>query len=163
MPHAMNMNLVEIAEALKEFEPPAGRLRLMRGIRNSLILDDTYNAAPEAMHMALDTLRDLPAKRKIAVLGDMLEIGGFTEQAHREIGMKAAKFCDIIFTVGDRAKFIADSAIKKGMPKKNVRSFDTADEAKLPVQELLRQGDLVLVKASHSIGLEKIVEEIKTV
>ena len=156
---AMNMNLVEIAEALKEFEPPAGRLRLMRGIRNSLILDDTYNAAPEAMHMALDTLRDLPAKRKIAVLGDMLEIGGFTEQAHREIGMKAAKFCDIIFTVGDRAKFIADEA-RKISQNCEIKSFDNPVEVGKSLGPVIQEGDLILVKGSQGMRMEKTIEEI---
>lgn len=153
---AMNMNLVEIAESLQEFKPPPGRLGLVRGIKNSLILDDTYNASPEAMHIALDTLRDLPAKRKIAVLGDMLEIGQFTEQAHRTMGLKAGKFCDIVFTVGDRAKFIADEA--KLLCK--IASFDNPIEAGKALDPLIEKGDLILVKGSQSMRMEKVIEEI---
>lgn len=153
---AMNMNLVEIAESLREFKPPPGRLRLIKGIKNSLILDDTYNAAPEAMHTALDTFRDLPAKRKIAVLGDMLEIGQFTEQTHRTMGLKAGKFCDIVFTVGDRAKFIAEEA--KLFCR--VESFDSPIEAGKTLDPLIQEGDLILVKGSASMRMEKVVEEV---
>lgn len=153
---AMNINLVEIAESLREFKPPPGRLRLIKGIKNSLILDDTYNASPEAMHIALDTLRDLPAKRKIAVLGDMLEIGQFTEQAHKVMGLKAGKFCDIVFTVGDRAKFIAEEA--KLFCK--VASFDNPIEAGKALDPLIEQGDLILIKGSQSMRMEKVIEEI---
>jgi len=155
------LNLVKISEAIRNYETPPGRGRILDGIKKTFIIDDSYNASPLSMSAALETLHELKAKRKIAVLGDMLEIGEYTTEAHEHIGELVPKRADMLVTVGARAKFIADTAIKKGMPKKNVHSFDTADEAKLPVQELLRQGDLVLVKASHSIGLEKIVEEIK--
>lgn len=153
---AMNMNLVEIAEALQEFESLSGRLKLIKGIKNSFILDDTYNAAPEAMHMALDTLRDLPAKRKIAVLGDMLEIGQFTEQTHRTMGLKAGKFCGIVFTVGDRAKFIAEES--KILCK--TFSFDSPIDAGKALDPMIQEGDLILIKGSQGMRMEKTVEEI---
>jgi UDP-N-acetylmuramoyl-tripeptide--D-alanyl-D-alanine ligase len=155
------MNLVAISEALADYAPAESRMQLLPGIKRTFVIDDSYNASPLSMHAALDTLRELPAKRKIAVLGDMLEIGKYTIEAHEAIGKLAAQSAQILVTVGPRAKFIADAARAAGMRKAAIFSFDTADEARKPVQDLMRQGDLVLVKASHAIALEKVVEEIK--
>ncbi len=155
------MNLVKISEALADYQPASGRMALLAGIKGTFIIDDTYNASPLSMHAALDTLRELKGKRKVAVLGDMLEIGKYTIEAHEELGRLAAKVADTLVTVGPRAKFIAEGAKVAGMPKKKVVSFDSADEAKVPVQDLLRKGDIVLLKASRAIGLDKIVEEIR--
>jgi UDP-N-acetylmuramoyl-tripeptide--D-alanyl-D-alanine ligase len=115
------------------------------------------------MNLALETLKDLKAKRKIAVLGDMLEIGKYTIEAHEEIGKYAANFVDLLITVGSRAKFIAAAARKAGMPEENIISFLVAEEARKEVELKIKKGDLILVKASHSIGLDKIVEEIREV
>ncbi|HEY4524033.1 MAG TPA: UDP-N-acetylmuramoyl-tripeptide--D-alanyl-D-alanine ligase [Candidatus Paceibacterota bacterium] len=155
------INLIKIAESLKKYRPIEGRMTLIEGIKETLIIDDSYNAAPLSMHAALDTLRLLKAKRKVAVLGDMLEIGKFTLEAHEEMGRIAAKTVNVLVTVGGRAKFIAETARKSGMQKRNIFSFETAEEAKMPVQDLLKKGDLVLVKASHAMGFQDIVEEIR--
>ncbi|OGM98648.1 MAG: hypothetical protein A2915_02300 [Candidatus Yanofskybacteria bacterium RIFCSPLOWO2_01_FULL_41_34] len=160
------MNLVDISETLSEYQGPKGRLKILKGIKNSTIIDDTYNASPLSTHLALETLRDLPAgevglpgTRKIAMLGDMLELGKYTIQAHQEIGNMAGSFIDLLVCVGSRAKFIADSAFNQ-MPKENIYRFDTSDETKLKVNELINEGDLVLVKGSQGMRMEKIVEEI---
>lgn len=156
------VNLVKIAENLtNNYKPLAGRSALIKGIKDTLIIDDSYNASPMAMHAALDTLKSLHAKRKIAVLGDMLEIGEYAPEAHEEMGRLAAKSAQILFTIGPRAKFIAEGAKKSKMQKKYIFSFDTADSARIAVQDALRKGDLVLVKASRAMQLDKIVEEIK--
>lgn len=164
---ALGMNLVEISEALCPYQAPPGRMRLLRGIKNSFILDDTYNAAPEAMRSALDTLDTLPSTRKIAVLGDMLEIGRYTEQVHRTIGDKAAQFVDVLVTVGARAKFIADEALSGGVEHKQghlsrekVLSFDDPVEAGRFLDRVIKPGDLILVKGSQYMRMEKVVEEI---
>lgn len=163
----MGMNLVEISEALHEYVPPPGRLRLLEGIKHSFILDDTYNAAPESMRAALETLNMLPARRKIAALGDMLEIGQYTEQAHRAIGDRAADFVDLLFSVGPRAKFIADEAMIRGIEKDGrilkrdqVFMCDDAASAGRALDQLIREGDLILVKGSQGMRMERIVEEI---
>ncbi len=153
------MNLVEISEALREYVPPPGRLRLLKGIKNSFILDDTYNASPEAMRSALDTLKDLKGGRKIAVLGDMLEIGKYSEAAHRAIGDEAAKFVDILLCVGPRAKFIADE-YKKHHTTKSAHVFDDSLAAGKYIDQIIRAGDLILVKGSQALRMEKTVEEI---
>lgn len=160
---ASGMNLVAISEALEDYVPAPSRMRLITGIKETFILDDCYNASPLSMHVALDTLRDLPGKRKVAVLGDMLEIGKYTAEAHERVGLLAGKFLDILVTVGARSKFIAEAAKSAGMKNAKIFSFDTADDAKRSVQDLMKKGDLVLIKGSHSMELDKVVEEVKYV
>ena len=160
---AFGLNLVKITEALLAYKAPPGRGKLIDGIKDTFIIDDSYNASPLSMEAAIHNADSLKAKRKIAVLGDMLEIGKYTTEAHEFIGGLIPKVFDILFTVGLRAKFIAEGAKESGMAQKNIYSFDTADEASKEVQKIMKKGDLILVKASHSIGLEKIIEEIKKI
>ncbi|OGZ00262.1 MAG: hypothetical protein A2945_04515 [Candidatus Liptonbacteria bacterium RIFCSPLOWO2_01_FULL_52_25] len=155
------MNLVRISEALKKYEPAPSRMELFPGIKHTYLIDDSYNASPLSMHAALDTLRGLPGKRKVAVLGDMLEIGKYTLEAHERLGHLAGKVVDMLVTVGPRAKFIAEAAHEAGLAPSKIFSFDMADDARKPVQDMLKQGDLVLVKGSHAMELRKVVEEIK--
>lgn len=155
------MNLVVISEALADYAPAESRMKLLPGIKRTFVIDDSYNASPLSMRAALDTLHDLPAKRKVAVLGDMLEIGKYTIEAHEAVGKIVAESANILVAIGPRAKFIAETARAAGMKKNSVYTFDTADEARKPVQELMKQGDLVLVKASHALELAKIVDEIR--
>ncbi|MEK7123582.1 MAG: Mur ligase family protein [Patescibacteria group bacterium] len=160
---ALNMNLVEISQALAGYKSPPGRLNLLKGIKNTVILDDTYNASPMAARAALETLGEISLEsqaRKIAVLGDMLEIGKYTIGAHQEIGRIARKIADVIFTVGPRAKFIAEEAEELGFPKDKIFRFDDSAAAGKELQKILQEGDLILVKGSQSMRMEKIVEEI---
>jgi UDP-N-acetylmuramoyl-tripeptide--D-alanyl-D-alanine ligase len=155
------MNLIEIAEALESYKPEKGRANLLEGIKNSLIIDDSYNASFLSMANALDLLKSLPAKRKIAVLGDMLEIGKYSIFAHENIGKIAGKVCDLLITIGPRAKFIAEGAKSNGLKQKNILSFNTVDEAKEELIKLIKPGDLVLLKASHAMGLHQLVDYLK--
>ncbi len=165
---SLGMNLLEVSEALHSYHAPKGRLNILEGIKKSHIIDDTYNASPASMRLALDTLCDVPSIRKIAVLGDMLELGEHTEQAHIAIGKRAAEVADILVCVGARAKFIAEAASEQGRASTEtsrsnvlqILNFDTSEDAKLKIQELIREHDLVLVKGSQGIRMEKIVEEI---
>ena len=156
---AIDMNLVEISDALSHYNGPKGRLKILAGIKRSWLIDDTYNASPASTRLALSALRELPAKRRIAVLGDMLELGKYSVQAHQTVGDLVDGFVDILVCVGARAKFIADSAANQ-MPKGNIFAFDTADMAKRKVQELVKEGDLILIKGSQGMRMERIVEEI---
>ncbi|OGN03536.1 MAG: hypothetical protein A2655_04860 [Candidatus Yanofskybacteria bacterium RIFCSPHIGHO2_01_FULL_43_42] len=155
----MDMNLVEISDALSYYDGPKGRLKILAGIKHSWIIDDTYNASPASTRLALSVLRELPAKRRIAVLGDMLELGKYSVQAHQATGDLVNGFVDVLICVGARAKFIADSAANQ-MPKENIYTFDTADTAERKVQELIEEGDLILIKGSQGMRMERIVEEI---
>jgi UDP-N-acetylmuramoyl-tripeptide--D-alanyl-D-alanine ligase len=155
-----NMNLVEIVEALKEFQPLPGRMRLIKGIKNTLIVDDTYNAALLSMEAALESLRIFENRRKIVVLGDMLEIGEYAPEAHKRIGEKASGIADLIFTVGPRAKFIAEEATKQGFPDNRIFQFMVSDDAAIKVQEEIKENDVILIKGSRAMKMEKVVKEI---
>lgn len=164
------MNLIDISEALGNYKSPNGRLKILKGIKNTTIIDDTYNAAPASMHLALDTLKSIAAlrqaqgktTRKLVVLGDMLELGKYTIEAHEAVGNQVGGIADILVTVGARGKFIAYSALRslgEGGDGK-IYSFVSSDLAKVKVQELVEEGDLVLIKGSQGVRMEKIVEEI---
>jgi UDP-N-acetylmuramoyl-tripeptide--D-alanyl-D-alanine ligase len=155
-----DMNLVEIAEALKDFQTPVGRLNLIDGVKNTVIIEDSYNSAPQSALAALEVLEKIEARRKIAALGDMLELGGQTEEGHREVGGKVAEVADVLFAVGEKAKFIADEAEKVGLDKDNIFCYTDSSEAKIPIQNMLQEGDVVLIKGSQGARMERISEEI---
>ncbi|MBI4692204.1 MAG: UDP-N-acetylmuramoyl-tripeptide--D-alanyl-D-alanine ligase [Candidatus Terrybacteria bacterium] len=165
---SQGLNLVEAAEALSKFKPPPGRLNLIEGIKNSFIFDDSYNSSPIAAAAALEALKELSEYmstikpgRKIAVLGDMLELGKFTIDEHKKVGKLVKEIgADLLFTVGPRSKFTTEEAQAVGFDPKNIFEFSTSDEAKKAVQEKIQENDLILVKGSQSMRMEKIVEEI---
>ncbi|MBI5045899.1 MAG: UDP-N-acetylmuramoyl-tripeptide--D-alanyl-D-alanine ligase [Candidatus Niyogibacteria bacterium] len=157
---AEGMNLIEISEALSLYDSPPGRLKLIEGIKGAILLDDTYNSSPQALHAAIDTLRDIPAKRKIAVLGDMLELGKFTIEAHKEIGKRLKNIIDILLVVGPRSKFIAEEAREGGFEVGHIFEFSDSTEAGLKLQKIMEDGDLILVKGSQSMRMERVVEEV---
>ncbi len=154
------MNLVEISEALSLYKAPSGRLKLVEGEKESWILDDTYNASPQSTHAAIDVLRDLPAKRKIAVLGDMLEIGKFTIQSHQKVGDQLKDVADIVITAGPRAKFIVQELMDHGFPSDKAMNFYDSRDAGRELEKLIQPGDLILVKGSQAMRMERVVEEV---
>ncbi len=158
---SLGLNLVEAAENLSRHVAPRGRMNLLKGIKRSTIIDDTYNSSPVALNSALETLRDLKTKnRKIAVLGDMMELGKHTSDEHKKAGIVAATACDLLVTVGLRARTIAESAIDAGLDEDSVLQFDTSVEAGKYIKDILQEGDVILVKGSQSVRAEKIVKEI---
>ncbi len=156
-----DVSLKEVATLMQGYHPPAARMRLVEGIKNTLIIDDTYNSSPTALERALLTLGEIETNgRKIAVLGDMLELGQYATKAHEEVGELVAKNADFLVTIGVRARKIAEGALENGMSEKNILQYDSVDKAANEVQNILEEGDIVLVKASQSIRAEKFVEEI---
>jgi UDP-N-acetylmuramoyl-tripeptide--D-alanyl-D-alanine ligase len=156
----LGMNLIEISQALQKYQPLPGRTKIIPGIKNSLIIDDTYNASPLSMHAALDFLQIINASRKIVVLGDMLEIGKYTEEAHRSIGDKAKNIADFIITVGERARFIYQEALENNFSQDNLKHFETSKEAGEFLDKIIETGDVVLVKGSRAMRMERTVYEI---
>lgn len=157
---AFGMNLVRISENLSYYESPKGRMKTIEGLKESVLIDDTYNSSPLAAREALETLGQIRAKRKIAVLGDMLELGKYTIEAHEKIGKLAAERVKVLITVGARAKFIAEAARKAGLPNKWIFVFNNTAEAGKCLEKLLERGDLVLIKGSQGVRMERIVKEV---
>lgn len=159
---AMDMNLVDIAEALKTYVPPPGRMKLLRGVKDTFLIDDTYNASPVSALAALTTLVHFPnAKRHIACLGDMAELGQYAEEGHRRVGEEVARQgVDYLLTVGPNAKRLAAAAQEHGMPADHISMFDFSPEAGKSLQNFLEPGDVVLIKGSQVARMEKIVKEV---
>lgn len=153
---ALKITIVDAVEYLREYTPPQGRMRLVPAVEGALMIDDSYNASPIAVVAALETLQDLEVTgKKIVVLGDMLELGTFSMDEHVHIGEEAAKVADVVVAVGVRAQGIA-----KGAAGKEVHSFNTSEGVGAFVAEMLRPGDVVLVKGSQGVRLERVTEEL---
>lgn len=153
----------DIGSAIKSFrrhETTPGRMRLVPGLKGAMIIDDTYNSSPVALNEALKTLKNIKAKRKIAILGDMLELGKFSIEAHKNAGVNAKDSSDILVTVGVRSRAIAESALNSGMNENNIFQFDDSKEAGDFMQNVLKNGDVILIKGSQGMRMEKTVEEI---
>ncbi len=153
----LGLSTEEIAKALENYTPSGMRQRL-KEVNGVKIIEDCYNASPDSQRAALNVLSDMNAGRKIAVLGDMLELGDYSETAHREVGKYAAeKKIDVLYAFGEQSKYIAQEA-KKGVEK--VLWFDDkAQLAKTLVQDV-KSGDCVLFKASRGMKLEEIIEKL---
>ncbi|MBI3632465.1 MAG: UDP-N-acetylmuramoyl-tripeptide--D-alanyl-D-alanine ligase [Candidatus Vogelbacteria bacterium] len=158
---ALGLNFVSMLESIARYERPVGRLKLIEGIEDSIILDDTYNSSPAAVSLALESLTDIEVSgQKIVVLGDMLELGKHTIDANLEIGKKLPQYCDRLITVGQRAKHFAEGALDGGMDVKMITCFDESKAAGKYLRGLVKSGDLVLVKGSQGIRMERVVEQI---
>ena len=161
--HALGKKPEDIVKGLEAYDPPPGRMRLLRGIKDTLLIDDTYNSSPAALEAALNTLNEVGAHtgvRRVAVLGDMLELGRHSAGEHKKAGAQAAKTCDLLLTVGFRSRDIAEGALDNGMPEKYILQYEDARRAARELKNMLKPRDLVLVKGSQSIRMERIVEEL---
>lgn len=157
----LNLSLLEASAALSKHEASPGRLRPLPGIKDTLIIDDSYNASPDAVKAALETLRAVETTgRRIAILGDMMELGSYTIEAHRQIGELVVGACDYLVAVGLRARFIVEGAKGNGFPAEKIGLFDEARAAGRWLQNFIEPGDVILVKGSQSVRLERVVEEI---
>lgn len=157
-------NLVELAQILLDFNLPHGRMNLLPGIKNTFIIDDTYNSSPEACIAALDVLGKLRIAedgKKYAVLGDMAEIGAYTEEGHELVGKKLVDSnIDYLIAVGAKSIHIINGAQDAGLKKDAIFHFDTSEEAGHFIQDRINSGDVILVKGSQSMRMEKAVLEI---
>jgi len=156
----LGLEIDEVAAALGTAVVSAMRMELVESASGVTILNDAYNANPSSMRAAVETLRTMDTTgSRIAVLGDMAELGSLSEIAHFEIGeLVAAANFDHLVTVGERALRIADGARAAGMAAERVRPCASSEEAVEVLDDLLERGDIVLVKASRVMGLERVVE-----
>ncbi|MEI6266594.1 MAG: UDP-N-acetylmuramoyl-tripeptide--D-alanyl-D-alanine ligase [bacterium] len=158
---ARNGDIKEILKALEDFYPEKGRVNLLEGLHDSVIIDDSYNSNPESARAALEVLELFKNKRKIAVLGSMNELGGYAKVGHEEVAMKALMCADIIVTVGDLSgKFIYPKALEK---KDNTRcyKFDDFIGAGVFLKGFIKENDVILFKGSQNgVLLEEAIKYI---
>jgi UDP-N-acetylmuramoyl-tripeptide--D-alanyl-D-alanine ligase len=136
------------------------RLIAVRTKNGALILDDTYNASPESMLAALNLLNDLVG-RKVAVLGDMLELGQYEQRGHEMVGIRAAEVVDELVTLGERGKIIAEAALEAGLPVDKITALDQVEQVIQYLLPSLNSNDIVLVKGSNLMRMDRIVSVLE--
>ena len=160
----MGIHLIDISRQLAASAAVPGRMRLIAGIRNTILIDDSYNSSPKAARQAIRALERIAreeGRQTWAVLGDMAELGQETERAHQELGRFVASVRpSVLVTVGVNARMIAAEAIRLGYPVERVRRCGDAWEAGRMVQQDLKEGDAVLVKGSQVMRMERVVKEL---
>jgi UDP-N-acetylmuramoyl-tripeptide--D-alanyl-D-alanine ligase len=137
------------------------RLVAVRSESGALILDDTYNASPESMLASLNLLGELEAQRRIAVLGDMLELGPYERHGHEMVGLRAAQVADILVTLGPRAHLIAQAALRAGMKPGSVVEFEDSRDTIQWLQHNLTDQDTALIKGSHGLRMDRIIAAVE--
>ena len=158
---AFKINLVDSAQGLEKLSVPLGRLNIIDGVRGSIIIDDTYNASPVSTLAALGVLEELQASRKVAILGDMLELGEETKDGHVAVAKKAFEIpAEIIILVGKRMKDAFEFLSDKKTENVQVFHFLDPDQAGEKAKKVVGEGDVVLVKGSQGMRMEKVVEKI---
>lgn len=154
---SQGINMVDIQKSLDNYQAEPGRVRIIKGMNNSVIIDDSYNASPTSVDAVLNELRDIETGgRKIAVLGDMMELGKFSNEEHKKIGKKVSEICDYVFSVGARGRMITEEVDDKNKVKHYTNSFKISDD--FPLE--LREGDVVLVKGSQAVRMEIVTKSL---
>jgi UDP-N-acetylmuramoyl-tripeptide--D-alanyl-D-alanine ligase len=153
---------LSIGEISYGLQQASGQLRLVavHTKAGALLLDDTYNASPESTLAALNLLNELPG-RKIAVLGGMYELGMYEKTGHEMVGIRAAEIADQLFTYGEHARMISSAAIHAGLPSTSVTNFDDSNSLINALNSSLRDGDVVLIKGSHGLRMDRIVQALE--
>jgi UDP-N-acetylmuramoyl-tripeptide--D-alanyl-D-alanine ligase len=139
------------------------RLVVVPGINGSTLIDDTYNASPASMVAALNLLNDIEPEnngRRIAVLGDMRELGDYTDEGHKIVGRRAADVVDVLITVGELGRAIGEEARSAGLSQERLFMTTSFDEAVSLIQRAIHSNDMVLVKGSRAVGMDQIVPAI---
>jgi Alr-MurF fusion protein len=149
----------EIQDALANVHPLPGRLNPLDGFEGARLLDDTHNAVPASVIAGLETLKALPTSSRIAILGDMLRLGDFEEEAHRIVGQKAAQCVDYLVLRGEKASSIAESAHKVGLSSEQIIITSTHEDAAQAIKNLLKQTDQIppfieFTKTTQPVGAD---------
>jgi UDP-N-acetylmuramyl pentapeptide synthase len=161
---ALGFEIEDALLSLREYRTPPGRFSLLEGVNETLLIDDAYNASPTAMEHALMMLKEIPVKKgkKVAILGDMMELGVHTQSAHEKLGEEVLGVADVLIAVGSRAEFLYKSAIKAGFNKKNAFHVFTTKEVFPILEKYMTPGSVILFKASQSVRLERVIKDVMT-
>lgn len=158
---ARGISLADACESLEAYSGPRGRMNIIEGANGTTLIDDTYNSSPDAAIAALAAMKSLQCSgRRIAMLGDMMELGKYSADEHRKVGAVASLSVQVIVAVGMRSRALAEEAIKRGMDAGAVKSFDTPLEAAAYVSTILSPGDVILAKGSQSVRMERAVKAL---
>ena len=159
---ALGVDSFAVADGLNHFEPSSGRSGIVESQKGYAVIDDTYNANPASVRAALATLREVAGnRRKIAVLGNMLELGEISSEAHRDLGRAAVALpCDVLVTAGDLARLAGEEALRLGRSSRDVVICASNAEAIEVLRGLVRPGDVILVKGSRAMKMEQIVSAL---
>jgi len=153
----------EAKKALENFQRFPMRMEVVSLQGGKTVINDAYNANPYSMEFALETLVEVKGKgRTIAVLGDMLELGNFTKEAHQRIGQKVSQLSiDFLLAMGEEAPVVVESAIRYGFPTERAKVVESHSEAVSLLRQIVQNGDWILVKGSRRMAMEKIVEGLR--
>lgn len=158
------LNGIEVSDALHNFRLPPGRMNMIGGQHNTLIIDDTYNSSPEAVIESLLTVSEIPRdqyNKSWVILGDMRELGKESQSAHKQIGIVCAENkIDYLVTVGDEAQYISKSAKETGMDEECIHHFSDSMAAAEFLEKYITEKDVLLVKGSQAVRMEKIVKHL---
>jgi UDP-N-acetylmuramoyl-tripeptide--D-alanyl-D-alanine ligase len=160
---SLNLNLVQALEGLNNFKMPRARMNVISGIKKSYIIDDTYNSSPSSSLSALNLMQSMSFRnsRQLVVMGEMLELGSYTQAGHREVGRKIAELDPAyLIVIGEKTRDIIKGAKDLGFDKNKCFYFNNNLEAGKFLQKKLKENDLVLVKGSQGARMEKVVKEI---
>lgn len=139
--------IADIVDSFENHSAPKGRMNIIKGINGSVIIDDSYNSSPDAVREGLNTLASLQVSgKRIAVLGDMMELGNYSAEEHRKAGIQALQSCDILITVGPRSKAMNVDGL----------NFNTSTEAGEYLKGIVGSGDVIFVKGSQSMRMERV-------
>jgi UDP-N-acetylmuramoyl-tripeptide--D-alanyl-D-alanine ligase len=159
----LGIDAVSASSALAAWTPTPGRMRLIEGAGETTIIDDTYNSSPTAALAALDALGSIKNRgRKIALMGDMLELGRASAEAHRTVGERAAHIVSLLITCGFRARAMAESALDGGLAENKIRQYEQTEVARAAAElkRELKKGDVILIKGSQGMRMEFAVKEL---
>ena len=163
---ALGLNFVSVVQNLEKYKILKARTTLIKGIKNSWIFDDSYNSNPDALKSAIIIFQDLvnlikkekifALQRRIMVLGDMRELGKYSAEAHKQISPLLKENADLLILVGQEMKIAAEECKRIGVPSENIFWFADSKEAARKAKEIVKPGDLILVKGSRGVHLEEV-------
>jgi len=156
---SLGMDLIQVSRAIGSYQAPKGRMNLLPGIKNSLLIDDTYNSSPDAARAAIEATAKFENFRKVAIVGDMLELGALTDQAHFDLGKQIAQNqFQLLITVGQNRQKVIEGAKSAGL--NNCYDFDNSISASEKATELISENDVILIKGSQGSRMERVVKAL---
>lgn len=155
------ISLASIKRALEKIEPQEHRMVVWEGFNDALIIDDSYNGSPISVEAAINTLQMIPARRRMVVLGEVKELGSFSEEQHRQIArIIYREKIDLVLLGGGEAKIIADELLKLGFPPERLEADLSNSKMVARLLKVLNKGDICLIKGSRSLRLDEVVSRV---